>query len=141
MVWCSAGTCCPALAPGGTTATPVPTAWHPDGACCLPCIACLPPSCWKPGLSQTHGSCQAKGPQVGARVRLYPPQLGGTGCGTGRMGLALHCGTRCAPQALEEVLEEGPAVTEDTLLPPPVYPWAVWGLPGVGMGQCCPLHT
>lgn len=121
MVWCSAGTCCPALAPGGTTATPALTARHPDGARCLPCSACLPPSCWKPGLGQLHHSCQAKGPRVGPRVRLYPPQLGGTGCGTGCMGLALHCGTCCA-QALEEVLEEGPAVTKDTLLPPPVHP-------------------
>lgn len=41
-------------------------------------------------------------------------------------------------KALEEVLEEGPAVTEDTLLPPPVHPWAVWGAVWHGYGAVLP---
>ncbi|XP_074913266.1 max dimerization protein 3 isoform X2 [Buteo buteo] len=56
------GTCCPASAPGGTTATPALAALRPDSACCLSCTACLPSPCLPlpetqppPALSQLPG--------------------------------------------------------------------------------------
>lgn len=112
MAWCSAGTCCPALAPGGTTATPAPTALHPDGARCLPCTACLPPSCQKPSLCQPHHSCQGKGPQVGQESGFTPHSWVALAVALGAWGW--HCTVAPAVHrnALEEVLEEGLAVTE-----------------------------